>query len=484
LALECGERVGRRVKGALKNPGAFVATLLACLPAASVAGEKSSRQWYSLSIDGQRVGYGWHERRASGAARIDTQVLRVYVTQLRHVSVVETTTEIERDEQGTPKSIRVAQTNGVDRRGWKGAIAANGRSMRVTTTGSRTALAVPLPADLVWPDELEQSIERLAAAGRTSASIQMLDTGTATATLVQVQRAPDGGRWQLQLASALPDTPPRMQSLWLDSRHRVVAREQAFMSTTLRREDCDRDCDARVAQPYDVMARLVVTPPYRVPAGAREGPIRYVLSRSDGGAPAIPVTAEQDVVMDGGKAVVTICRTCGKAARFTDAERRAYLAPNRWVQSDAPEVRDFARLNSGRGPPAQVMAELVEAIRKHMSGGVDYLGYASATQALESRAGDCTEFAVLLAAAARARGIPARITSGLVYADRFSGKKDVFSPHTWVQAWIGDRWVSFDAGLGSFDATHIALAVGDGDPRHVPDAGTGQWHIEKLGLVK
>jgi transglutaminase-like putative cysteine protease len=93
---------------------------------------------------------------------------------------------------------------------------------------------------------------------------------------------------------------------------------------------------------------------------------------------------------------------------LTDAERRAYLAPNRWVQSDAPEVRDFARLNAGRGAPAEVMAQLVEAIRKHMSGGVDHLGYASATQALESRAGDCTEFSVLLAAGARHTDIAAR----------------------------------------------------------------------------
>jgi hypothetical protein len=55
-----------------------------------------------------------------------------------------------------------------------------------------------------------------------------------------------------------------------------------------------------------------------------------------------------------------------------------------------------------------------------------------------------------------------------------------------VQAWTGDRWVSYDAGLERFDATHIALATGDGDPRNMDvDAGaSGQWRIEKLGLLK
>jgi transglutaminase-like putative cysteine protease len=170
---------------------------------------------------------------------------------------------------------------------------------------------------------------------------------------------------------------------------------------------------------------------------------------------------------------------------LSDAERRNYLASNSWVQSDAAEVQRFARTNSGKGTPQQVMTRLVDAVRTHMTGEVDYLGYASATQALAARSGDCTEYSVLLAAAGRARGIPTRIVTGLVYAGRFSGKKDVFSPHTWVQAWTGGRWESYDAGLGSFDASHIALAIGDGDPRRTDgNASTGQWRIEKLGLVK
>ena len=35
----------------------------------------------------------------------------------------------------------------------------------------------------------------------------------------------------------------------------------------------------------------------------------------------------------------------------------------------------------------------------------------------------------------------------------------------WVQAWDGQRWTSYDAALGQFDAGHIALVVGDGDPQ-------------------
>ena len=45
-----------------------------------------------------------------------------------------------------------------------------------------------------------------------------------------------------------------------------------------------------------------------------------------------------------------------------------------------------------------------------------------------------------------------------------SGVPHVFAPHAWVQAWDGTRWTSYDAALGRFDAGHIALMIGDGDP--------------------
>src|SRR5690349_17128588 len=67
---------------------------------------------------------------------------------------------------------------------------------------------------------------------------------------------------------------------------------------------------------------------------------------------------------------------------------------------------------------------------------------------------------------ARAQGIPARVVTGMVYADRFAGTSQLFIPHQWVQAWVDGRWQSFDAALRHFDSTHLALASGDGDPWH------------------
>jgi hypothetical protein len=62
------------------------------------------------------------------------------------------------------------------------------------------------------------------------------------------------------------------------------------------------------------------------------------------------------------------------------------------------------------------------------------------------------------------------VVYGIAYSSRFTGKAHVFSPHSWVQAWDGQRWRSYDAGLGHFDAGHIALAIGDGSAAELAPA--------------
>jgi transglutaminase/protease-like cytokinesis protein 3 len=101
---------------------------------------------------------------------------------------------------------------------------------------------------------------------------------------------------------------------------------------------------------------------------------------------------------------------------------------------------------------------------------------------VHTREGDCTEYAVLLAALARAEQIPTRVVTGMVYADRYAGSSRVFVPHAWVQSWINGRWQSFDAALRHFDSTHIALDMGDGDPWHFFNATNlfGQIHIQEI----
>ena len=140
-------------------------------------------------------------------------------------------------------------------------------------------------------------------------------------------------------------------------------------------------------------------------------------------------------------------------------------AAARWVQSDEDSVRSFAaEAVAGVEQPMRRMQALEKAVRRRIATKSLRIGYASAVEVLQINEGDCTEHAVLLAAAARALGIPARVVTGIAYAPEFSGRNDVFVPHAWVIAWVDGAWHGFDAALPRFDATHIGMTAGDGDP--------------------
>ncbi len=209
---------------------------------------------------------------------------------------------------------------------------------------------------------------------------------------------------------------------------------------------------------------LFVASPYRLNAIALSGEIRYRLASSASPTWQPPRTGEQSVWIDDAGLHVAICADCGDEPAPSADMLRHYLSPNAWVRSDDRDIRSFARQH-GRGRSVRTRMEgLTEAVRAHMNGPIDYRHYHDAATALQNRSGDCTEFAVLLAAVARARGIPTRIVHGIAYSGRFAGRAHVFSPHAWVQAWDGTRWTSYDAGFGPFGAGHIVLAIGDGDP--------------------
>ena len=449
----------------------------------------ADRQWYTLTIDGNRVGYAWHDHDPQAGRLSDSEVSRVEVEQLRKRVTVEMRSAVIRSAAGLPQRVDVESIVGSTRAGWQGTLSPDARALNVVVSAAAGVQTFPLRAELILPDRLGEALKPLWREGRQEIEVQYLEPTAAKPIGLQAELLPS------------PDTAPRVtrvrtsetvghrshqEMIWFGADGQILHRERNFFGATLIWDRCLRNCDSRVDKPFDLMSRLVVQSPYRIPTAALPGPIRYVISRVDGHAPQLPRTGEQAVVMEGSTAILTVCATCGVPEQLEESERQHYLQSNAWVQSDFPEIRDFAK-RYGRGrSQAEIMDNLVVAVRNHMTGPVDYLGYGSAAEALRTRSGDCTEYAVLLAALARARDIPSRVAYGLVYADRFSGKKDVFGPHAWVQVWTGTRWQSYDAGIGEFDATHLALGLGDGDPRNVETAfaAPADLRIEKLGRVR
>ena len=447
----------------------------------------SDREWYELSIDGNRVGYAWVEQIQEPKHRLYVESTRVDIMQLKKRASIESMYEVVRDTTGHPESINVESTIGDHKTGWQGTFSGDARTLSIQASGAERKQTFNVAADLTLPDRLTTSLNPLSNNAVQGLEVHYLEPSTAQPMALQALRLSEPGDPVTKVRTIESSKRgSRQEILWFDAKGRLLHRERQFFGATLRWTRCLNDCAAPIEKPYDLVSKLIVTSPFRIPETAFSGSIRYVIVRPDGKPPHMPTTAEQAVVIDGSQLIVTVCASCDEAEPASPAALEHYLRPNAWVQSDAPEIRDFASRHGDGNTQIEIMNRLVDAVRDHMDGGiVEYLGNANALEALRTRSGDCIEYAVLLGALGRAKNIPTRIVYGLAYADRFSGKKEVFSPHAWVQAWTGRRWQSFDAGIGHFDSTHLALRIGDGEPFEVDDnfMTPADLRIENLGRV-
>ncbi|WP_266182956.1 transglutaminase-like domain-containing protein [Dyella humicola] len=253
--------------------------------------------------------------------------------------------------------------------------------------------------------------------------------------------------------------------LWLDERGRTRKGVLGVLGREMEMMACDRTCALAPEQHVDMLRTAMVGSPRPLSASLHDTFLRYRMHLPEGDpAPAIATDEQQVWNLGHGEWRVDI----GPAGSHGEAPPRPEDSrPNAWLQSDSPTIRRLAAQVVG---DASDSMEKMQRLRRFVSAyitphGLD-VGYASALEVVSHPQGDCTEYAVLLAALARAEGIPARVVTGMVYRDRYGGRSHVFVPHAWVQAWVDGHWQSFDAALRHFDSSHIAMDTGDGDPWH------------------
>jgi hypothetical protein len=136
-------------------------------------------------------------------------------------------------------------------------------------------------------------------------------------------------------------------------------------------------------------------------------------------------------------------------------EVRKALSSTPFIQADHPEIVAKVKEIVSPGDPARVKAmKLISWVHEKIQKR-PVLSVPNALETLNRRAGDCNEHAVLLAALARAAGIPAEVEAGLVYQN---GR---FYYHAWNILYL-DQWVTADTAMGQFpaDVTHVRFVRG------------------------
>jgi transglutaminase-like putative cysteine protease len=141
------------------------------------------------------------------------------------------------------------------------------------------------------------------------------------------------------------------------------------------------------------------------------------------------------------------------------------MAGRTWLEAtflidfeDAPVPELVAQLRALTPRPQR--ADIVAFVAGTVQGSHDR-AFDLASQVARKRTGDCTEFAVLTAALARAVGLPARVVLGLAVVTR-DGRVAAYG-HAWAEVAAGDTWEVGDAALAAAvdDVRYLPLGVLD-----------------------
>lgn len=469
--------------------------LLACLLIVCAAAQAAPDEtWMSVTLDGRKIGHMLNRREVLADRVVTTQEMNLSIERAGIAVMLEIGETHEETPAGKPLAFRTrSRLSGVESTS-QGTIDAQG-TIHVTSSvgGQSQSKTAAWPQGALFSEGL-----RLAAIGHglkpgtryDSLAFQALnlDAFPLTTTIKPAEYVDlPGGRRELVRVERELKLPglPLTSTDWMDRDYGVRKVTMAQLGLKLEVLACDKTCALAPNQPGDSLQQALVPAPRSVQRSELARPLRYRLSARDrGAAPSLPVTGEQRVVRSGSSSVVTVFPWA--RAGSEEPPVAADSQPNAWLQSDASEI---VRLANEASPGEKSAGERMRDLEKFVFGYIDKkslsVGYASALETAKTRQGDCTEHALLLAALGRARGIPARIATGLAFVESFGGAERVFVPHAWVQAWVDGRWQSFDAALGQFDSGHIALGIGDGDPwRFFSGVGTlGNLKLDKVEAV-
>lgn len=470
---------------------ALAALMFARSLVAALAPPAAFERWYALTLDGRPIGV-IHDvrelRAASGGADEPDLVVSRRTTQMRlrrgstevEMTTIESFTETVR---GVPVSASLVSRGGGSSAEVAWTFGDDVIQERATAGGRVLAREHPMPtAEWLTPIGVSRRVASVLAARGSQIEFRTLGpVGGTEPVVVRAMRAEgaDGAetleirgrsvavmRWAARSSAS----PGIVSEQWWSDRGVLVRESTALaigtLESTLSTEAEAKAAAAAAAAP-EIMVATFATPDRRIdePQQVRRLELRLRLPVEAG---AIPQRRHQSVTDDPRgprwrRVVVDLDRPgAARDARGPDARDRA-ASP--MIDHLDPAVRalhaDAARsIDASAGPGVRAEA-FRRTVRRHIRGvGLGRL-LATAGETARDASGDCTEHAVLLAALLRADGIPARVATGLVYAESFAGSRDVLAWHMWTRAWIDGAWVDLDATLDvPFDATH--LLVDDG----------------------
>lgn len=438
--------------------------------------------WYVLELNGQKA--GWMAVLVESAPdrfRTTTET-RLEIGRGAATTSVHTRTSFVETAAGRPVLMRSTQESSREPVESAWAFGETDATLTTRQAGRTLTKTMPMPGG-VWltPMAVDRYTAERRAAGATEIEYRMLtpESGLEPATVRSVRTGEatfdrDGRSIPVTVWKTTTDIMPvaTIEHISSDG-HLVLAEMQAGIGTlTTRLSTKAKARDLVAGQGPELMMSTFVTPDRPIENVHRSRTATYRLRVETGAMPDIPSAGAQRAEREG-ESVVVARLDCDDPQPATEAERAdaSFLARSSMIDPADPLIAKLTANTLRRvgDDPMKRAEALRKRVLRHVSRKGLQTAFASASETAKTRAGDCSEHAVLLAAMLRADGIPARVATGLVYADAFAGNRDIFGWHMWTQALIDGKWIDLDATLPvTYHAGHVltgtsTLADGEAD---------------------
>ncbi len=449
--------------------------LVLLLSANAFATQRSNVDWYVLLLNGEKVGHQRSERIDDG----NTVTLReeMSMTIVRGDTAIAQTIDVTTVEnKAGPLSFMVVEKiSGLESRVTGKRV---GKQLEVTELrgGAAQKRMLDLPSDVFFGEAIDQRLRAAKLKINQTLVLKTFDPSVQQSFPIET----------LLLGFKYTDLPPGVNRL-LELRQTSRINGAAVVTTSLVDEQfrahrvstdiggitlvqalaTELQAKAPNSNSRDFFDRLMIKSPRAIALQERRDGLQYELTYLGQDEYAFPNSDEQRVRQKGKQIVIDICQRCGRSpadqrdAKLISESKKA----TSWLQSDDAELKALAQKTvQSVTSDLEKMRRLERFVNAHIADKGLTVGYASAKETLHSKSGDCTEHALLLAAMGRSVGIATRVATGFAYAEQYVQRNQIFVPHAWTQAFINDQWQSFDAALMGFDAGHILVGFGDGDP--------------------
>jgi hypothetical protein len=460
-------------------------------------------EYLAIFMQGKKVGHAVQTRRVEGGKVITSENVSITISRVGIPLTVKMNETSVETADGKPLNFESVQLLGFMTMKVSGTVDANGLvELTSSSLGMEQKTTMPWPQGAIMAEglrllTLQKGLKAGTAYTATIFTPGMMQALDADIIIGETKNVDLLGRvvrlTEVTTTFSAPTTGRITSTSYVDDEMRTLKSTVPMAGMQVEMVACTKEFALGDNDVLELIGAMFVDSPASLDNPRSASAITYWLAPKPGLEFTIPTTDNQTVERLANGKIKLVVRPVGAPVGGTfpyqgnDPALLEAVKPTPFLQSDRKEIIELARRAIGNAKDAAEAAKRIESfVADYIEDKSLSVGYASAAEVATSRQGDCSEFAVLTAALCRAVGIPAQVAAGIAYVKDFEGHEG-FGGHAWTQAYIAGKWVGLDAafkgsGRGGYDAGHIALAVGNGEPGDFLNIAStlGRFKIEKL----